>query len=293
MTVNYAEASGHCGQLREFILLSVLNTENLYTMYEHHAQSIENIKNHLWADPSVLALLLSGSIAHGFENAESDVDILIVLSDEDYANLLSNGRRLTFKNFDLCTYEGGFFDGKYISIDFIRRVAARGSEPARFGFEGAKVLFSRVEGLEQLLKEVVTYPVAEKRDRIVRFRAQLEGWHWYCSEAKRRDNPYLLSTAVSKLVLFGTRLVLAHNEMLYPFHKWMLKVLEQAPDKPDGMLECIDQLCRNPTAERVETFYEMVKNFRDWEESPNGWGSQYMLDVELNWMDGTTPVDDL
>jgi hypothetical protein len=262
-------------------------------MYEHHEKSIENTKNHFLADPSVLALLLSGSIAHGFEDADSDVDILIILSDKEHANLVRAGRRLTFKSFELCTYPGGFVDGKFISIDFVRRVAAQGSEPARFGFDGAKILFSRIEGLEELLQEVVTYPASQKVDRIVKFRAQLEAWHWYCSEGRRRDNPYLLGIAASKLVLFGTRLILAHNEMLYPFHKWMLKVLQKAPEKPDGMLDSIEKLSRESTVENVEEFYEMVKTFRQWEESPNGWGSQYMLDVELNWIGGTTPVDDL
>jgi hypothetical protein len=262
-------------------------------MHDHHVQSIENVRNHFLSDPSIIALLLSGSIAHGFEDAESDVDILIVLSDEKYTNLVETGSRLTFTSFELCTYPGGYVDGKYISIDFIRLVAARGSEPARFGFEGAKILFSRVEGLEQLLKEVVTYPATQKANRIVKFRAQLEAWKWYCSEAKRRDNPYLLSIAASKLALFGARLILAHNEMLYPFHKWMLKVLEKAPEKPNGIVDCIERLCGDPTVENIEAFYEMVKNFRDWEESLNGWGSQYMLDVELTWMDGTTAVDDL
>jgi len=262
-------------------------------MYDHHIQSIENVRNHFLADPSVLALLISGSIAHGFEDASSDVDILIVLSDEDYANLLTTGRRLTFKSFELCTYPGGFVDGKYISIDFIRRVASQGSEPARFGFEGAKIVFSRAETLEGLLKEVVMYPTAQKKDRIVKFRAQLEAWNWYCSEAWKRDNPYLLGIAASKLVLFGTRLILAHNEILYPFHKWMLRVLEKAPEKPDGIMGCIDKMSRNPTPENVGAFYTMVVSFRDWEEGPNGWGSQFMLDTELNWVDGTTPVDDL
>lgn len=273
--------------------LSIPDAEAVNKMHKHHAESIENTKKYFLANSSALALLLSGSIAHGFEDADSDVDILIVLSNEEYEKLVMSGSRLTFKSFELCTYSGGFVDGKYISIDFVRRVAAQGSEPARFGFDGAKILFSRVEGLEELLKEVVMYPTSQKEARIVKFRAQLEAWHWYCSEGRKRDNPYLLGIAASKLVLFGTRLILAHNEMLFPFHKWMLKVLEQAPEKPDGIADCIDKLSRNPTSENVETFYEMIKNFRNWEESPNGWGSQYMLDVELNWMDGTTPVDDL
>lgn len=262
-------------------------------MYDHHLSSIKNITEYFKADDSVLALLLSGSIAHGFEDATSDVDILIVLPDAKYDDLVKNNGRLTFKNFDMCTYPGGFFDGKYISIDFIRRVAARGSEPARFLFDGAKILFSRVDGLDGLLQEVVQYPVDEKKEKIIRFRTQVEAWKWYCSEGLRRDNAYLLGTAVSKLVLFGTRLILAHNEVLYPFHKWMLRVLDNTPDKPDGILDLIDAVTRSPTVENIDKFYKSVVEFQDWDECPNGWGSQFMTDVELSWVDDKTPVDDL
>jgi hypothetical protein len=262
-------------------------------MFDHHIQSIAKIQAHFEADPAVLALLLSGSIAHGYESASSDVDVVIILSDADYAEMVRSGRRLTFVSTELCTYPGGYVDGKYVSMEFIGKVAEKGSELARWAFDGVKILFSRVEGIEELLGQVVRYPVAEKTQRIVKFRAQLEAWHWYCSEARKRDNAYLQTVAASKLALFGTRLILAHNELLFPFHKWMLRVLEEAKDKPAGMVECIDRLCRQPTEANVEEFYEMVKNFRVWEENPSGWGTQYMLDVELSWMDGSSPVDDL
>lgn len=262
-------------------------------MFPHHEGSIAKVKAHFEADPSVLALLLTGSIAHGFESPESDVDVAIVISDEQLASLVENSKRYTYKNHELCTYPKGYVDGKFVSVEFMRRVAQDGSEPARFAFEGARVLFSRIEGLEELLKEVVKYPVAGKRKRMVSFRAEVEAWNWYCSEARKRDNPYLLSLSAAKLALFGTRLILAHNEVLYPFHKWMLKVLEGVTEKPEGMVQCVEELCRNPTEENVRAFYEMVTGFREWEEGPNGWGTEFMKDVELAWMNGSASVDDL
>lgn len=263
------------------------------TMDDHHIRTIEKVKVHFERDPNVQALLLSGSIAHGFAAPNSDVDILIILSEEAYENLVETGSRLTYVTEEFCDYPGGYIDGKYISLSFIRRVAAKGNEPSRWAFDGAQILFSRVNGLEDLLRQVTAYPVAEKKKRIISFRAQLEGWNWYCSEARKKNNPYLLAVAVGKLVLFGGRLILVHNEMLYPFHKWLLKVLEKVPDKPVRFVELAEKVSREPTAENVESFYQVVKNFQEWDESPNGWGSQYMLDVELTWMDGRTPVDDL
>ncbi|RPJ21341.1 MAG: nucleotidyltransferase domain-containing protein [Chloroflexi bacterium] len=261
-------------------------------MHPHHTQTIQNVKEYFERDPEVLALLLSGSIAHGFESPTSDVDIMIFLSEENHQKRFQTGQ-LTFFTTELCSYEGGYIDGKYISLDFVKQVAEKGSEPARFAFEGSQVLFNKIEGFEQEIRRVAEYPIAEKAERIKRFRAQLEAWHWYCGEALKRENQYLLATAVNKLILFGGRLILAHNEMLYPYHKWFLQVLERAKEKPADFMACLQKLSAEHTPENIEAFYEKVKTFQAWKENPYGWGAQFMLDSELNWMDGKTPVDDL
>jgi predicted nucleotidyltransferase len=261
-------------------------------MQPHHGQTIQNVKEYFERDPEVQALLLSGSIAHGFEVPTSDVDIMIFVSEEDYQKRFQTGQ-LHFFSIDLCTYEGGYVDGKYLSLNFVKQVLEQGSEPARFAFEGSHVLFSRVEGFAEDICRIAEYPVAEKVERIKRFYAQLEAWHWYCGEALAKGNRYLLSTSVSKLILFGGRLILAHNELLYPYHKWFLKVLEGAKEKPSDLMDCIQTLTESPTAETIEGFYEKVKTFQPWSEDPYHWPVQFLLDSELNWMDGKTPVDDL
>jgi predicted nucleotidyltransferase len=261
-------------------------------MHPHHIQSIQNVKEYFERDAEVLALLLSGSIAHGFESPTSDVDIMIFVSEENHQKRFQTGQ-MTFFTTELCTYEGGYVDGKYLSLNFLKQVAEKGSEPARFAFEGSQVLFSKIEGFEQEIHRIVEYPVAEKAERIKRFHAQLEAWHWYCGEALKQGNRYLLGIAVGKLILFGGRLILAHNEMLYPYHKWFLKVLERAKEKPTDFMACLQALSAEPTAENVEAFYQTVKTFQPWTQNPYGWGAQFMLDSELNWMDGKTPVDDL
>ena len=58
-------------------------------------------------------------------------------------------------------------------------------------------------------------------------------------------------------------------------------------------MACIQTLTESPTVENIEAFYEKVKTFQAWEEDPYRWPVQFLLDSELNWMDGKTPVDDL
>lgn len=261
-------------------------------MHPHQRETIQRTIAHFEADKSVEALLLGGSLAHGFGNEQSDVDVMIVVPDEEFTQRKETGATCFFSR-ELCTYPEGYVDGKYVSRRFLERVRERGSEPARFAFQDAQVLFARTTGWEDLLRQIATYPRAEKAARLWRFQAQFEAWHWYCGEALKRGNLPLLRTAVSKLTLFAGRIVLAHNERLYPFHKWFLRVLADVPDKPPRLLEMIERLADAPTRERIEAFAATIKGWRTWEISHATWPAQFMRDSEQNWVEQPAPVDDI
>lgn len=263
-------------------------------LYPHHQAAIDRVIAHFQAQPEVLALLLSGSLAHGFALESSDVDIQILISDAAFQDRLAR-KETTFFNLDLAGYPDGYIDGKYFSEAFLAEVEAHGSEPARFAYADIKILFSRVDGLQDQLDRVARYPFSdeEKVERIKRFHAQLNGWLWFTGEAERKQNPYLMTTAVSRLILFGGRMLLAHNEMLYPYHKWMLKVLEHAPHKPDGIVELMRETATHPTRANAIRFYETIKAFREWEIDPGSWGNRFMADSELTWMRDASAIEDI
>jgi predicted nucleotidyltransferase len=254
-------------------------------------ETIERVTAHFQEQGGVEALLLVGSIAHGFAQESSDVDIAILVSDEEYQRRRAADDVL-FLSHELATYPGGYVDGKYVSPAFLAEVEARGSEPARYAFAHARVLFSERPGLAEQLARIARYPVAGKDQRMRRFHAQMEAWHWYTGQAHNHANPYLSSVAVSKLVLFAGRLILAHNELLYPFHKWFLSVLAQAEDKPHGVLEQIDALSRAPSAQAATAFYELVRDFRPWPKDAR-WSSHFLRDTELSWLHGAAPIEDV
>jgi hypothetical protein len=252
-------------------------------------EAIAKTTAHFQSQPSVQALLLGGSLVHGFATAASDVDVMIVVSDAELAQRSAQGQT-TFFDQSMATWEGGYIDGKYVSPSFLAEVAARGSEPSRFAFQDAQLLFSRDDALPRLLAELQRYPVAGKEERIARFSAQLEAWTWMAGEAFKKGDPYLAATAVSRLTLFAGRMVLAHNELLYPFHKWFLRVLERAPQRPPAMVERIRALCRAPAPAEVTTFVQEVRAYRAWEVGDVKWPARFMSDTELDWMNGVPDV---
>ncbi|PTY05684.1 hypothetical protein DB347_15060 [Opitutaceae bacterium EW11] len=258
----------------------------------HHSEAVQRTADYFSRQPDVQGLILGGSLAHGFNAPDSDVDVMIVVSDAEYARRLARAETCFFSR-ELCSYPDGYVDGKYIAMSLIRNVAERGSEPARFAFQDAKILFSRDTRLAEMIAAAARYPTAGMPERIRRFNAQVDAWSWYTEQALKRSNPYLLNLASAKLVLFCGRLILTHNQLLYPYHKWFLRVLERAPERPDDFLRDIDAFTRAPNTDRLHSLVKKVRDFRPWEAPPQGWPAQFMEDSELNWMSGAIPVDDL
>jgi hypothetical protein len=261
-------------------------------MLPHHTQSIENATQYFRQQPEVLALLLGGSIAHGFATAVSDVDVMILVSDEEYAKRLQN-EGAHFFNRELCTYPEGYVDGKYLTPTFLEQVEARGSEPARFAFKDACVLFSSIDGLSKTIESIVRYPVEQKTERTQRFYAQLQAWHWYAGEALKHQNPYLLNLSINKLILFSGRMILAHNDLLFPYHKWFLRVLEHAHEKPADLMSQIEGLIAHPDQSTIDRYVDTIKEFQPWGVPDKGWPNQFMIDSEWNWINGQPSIDDL
>jgi hypothetical protein len=266
----------------------------LPVMEPHHAASIKNLVTEFESDPSVLALVLGGSLAHGFARPDSDIDVAMVVEPADFQSRRLNGK-LHYNNRSLCTYAAGYIDGKYLDVEFLRLVAARGSDPARFAFKDSRILFSRVDGLERLLAEIVRFPVEQKLERTARFSSQLLAWRWYYSEAVRQGSPYLLHLALQKITLFSCRIVLTENEMLYPYHKWMLRVAESAPRRPVAFPNNIKELLTQHTWNQIDEYCRGILTFAgvDIAEAEAVWPTRFMRDTELRWLSGEPAIDDL
>jgi predicted nucleotidyltransferase len=259
---------------------------------DHHQSTIDRATARLRARDDVRAVIVGGSIAHGFATASSDVDLLIVVDDADWERRLARGDT-TELDLESPTYEGGYVDMKYTSVGFIRDVAARGSEVARFAFDGVIVAWSSIDGLEDELRAAARYPRDEQTERIRAFHAQLEYWRWMFAEGDRSENAYAKTLAAPHVVLFAGRLILAHNAVLYPGYKWLLRVLRDVHEQPTDAMAAIAEVVDKPAKANVEALFGLVTNWRDWGVADQHWGTRFMLDTELAWLDGRPAIAEL
>ena len=110
-------------------------------MFEHHRQALDALTDILKRDEDVVALVTSGSVAQGRAKESSDVDVFMILTDEAYERRKKT-HELSYINRDICSYEGGYIDGKLVNVRFLELTAERGSEPTRAAFVGSEVVYS-------------------------------------------------------------------------------------------------------------------------------------------------------
>ena len=261
-------------------------------MEKHHQESIDKFLEAYINDPSMLGILLGGSIAHGFDQPESDIDILLLVEPVEYEERKTLNK-LAFSLRDICTYENGYIDCKVISIELLTKVLKTGSDPARYAFKDSKILFSRIEDLSDILEKISAFPQGEKEERRKRFVSQLLAWKWYYSEGVKKNNKYLVFLSIQKIILFSSRIILNENEILYPYHKWMLEELKVAKRKPIRILDSINKLFEIQTVDEVEKYCKEILDFIEFNEKLVDWPNYFLKDSEQNWINHEPPVDDL
>ncbi|MHA2007616.1 MAG: nucleotidyltransferase domain-containing protein [Promethearchaeota archaeon] len=260
-------------------------------MRPHHKRAIEKLVEGIKDDERFLALIIGGSVAKGMEREDSDIDVILVATNEEFNNRKKSNMFLYFET-KFCDYQGGYIDGKVVNLEFLESLAERGSEPARDAFRDAWIAFSKISELEDLLKEIPIFQEKERLEKIGKFHAQFETANWMIKEAERRNDEYLLTRGITDLILFGGRLILEHNRILYPFHKLFMEVLAKAPDKPENLMFLINNLLKEKNLENAQSLFKAIKSFRKW-EIREFWAIRFLLDTEWAWIDGKPYVGDL
>jgi len=258
-------------------------------MYEHHKQSIENLVKHFEGDGEIISVILAGSIAHKLERPDSDVDAIVVVTEKRYAER-EKANSLTECIYGECTYEGGYFDIKYCTVEYLKAAAEYGSEPSRHAMLDAYCLFSRDDRIPALVAQIPVFQKQEKDEKMLSFFSAFMlsvGYFW----AMSGDNLYLRYRAATDIVLFGLRMILEENEILFPCHKALVATVAAMEKETGAVLEKCDAFLRTMTDEAKNEFVAAVLAFLDFERPSDHAKilTAYTADNELWWYK-TRPV---
>ena len=260
--------------------------------FPHHRQSVLNLRDEFIGDETVLALILGGSICHGYAREDSDIDCMFIVDEEIYKKRHETNADCYYST-HLTPYKGGYVDGKYQCIAYLEKVAFGGPEPARYAYKDARIIFSRIPNLTNLIEKIAAYPEEGLESRIMRFHAQLEGMRWFFGEGIRRAEKFTITWAAANMVLFGGRMILAHNRALFPCQKTMMHELHRCKELPEGIFDKADRLLSCMTEEAAEEYYRAVIDWQQWPHTENGWAGLFMADAELKWLSSSPSVAEI
>ncbi len=180
-----------------------------------------------------------------------------------------------------------------MDINYLREVADHGNEATRSAFVNMIPSIARLPELDALLRQITTYPEQGRDERMKAFFSEVIMMNWFIGEAEKRSDAYLLTRSVADMVLFGGRCILAYNRILYPFHKWLMQCLREAPEKPPELLNLTAALLESPSKQTAADYSACLREFHDWGVSEIGEAAvQFMFDREWPWRRGEAPIHD-
>lgn len=260
-------------------------------MKPHHQKVLDRLSDLHGNDHKYLGLIICGSLATGGARDDSDVDLYLVASDEEY-HRTAERREFFYGNDDLCDYDGGEIDGKIINLQFLRDAAAHGSEPTRRSFYKAFTLFSHVPEIDDLIKKIPVYPEHEREEKLKAFYSQVLHNQYYAEQGIILENDYLKIRSVSDLVLFSVRLALTYNRILFPCPKTMFEALEGAKKLPENFIARSKNLLSDMTLDNVYSYFELVVDYYSDCAMDEQERISFVLENEWTWFSRTPSVCD-
>ena len=135
-----------------------------------------------------------------------------------------------------------------------------------------------------LIEKIPVFQKQEKGDKMLSFYSAFNlnyGYFWSMSE----NNAHLKIRVASDIVLFGLRLILQNNEVLFPCQKALLETIEKLENKPDDIIEKTICFLNNLTEEAKSEFVNAVLSFIDY-TPPEDYAevlTRYIDDNEIWW----------
>lgn len=257
----------------------------------HHDAAIETYLAHAATVPENLAVIITGSVARGTERADSDVDLYLVVTDEALEDA-RRSERLMYTDTEHVDYEDGYLDIKVASERYLDEAAQRADDPMRASFVGARIVWSRVDGLQDRVARILEVPDAVWNEHIASFIAQarLHG-EYFLRQGYELHNLFLLQHAGVHLASAACRALLAANRVLFPGPKYLEKTVAGLPEKPAGIDAAIAGLLDDPTPDTASAVMEALEGFRDWPISREQTLSRFVRDNELAWFFHTVPPE--
>jgi predicted nucleotidyltransferase len=255
-----------------------------------HRKAIDELVLLRGDDPNTLALVISGSLAGGKAREDSDVDLYLVVTDEEFERVRAE-EGCFYGSWDPSKFSGVEIDGKIVGKKFLQEAEVRASEPTRASFQSAYTEFSHDPEIDTLIGRIAAYPESERAQKIKTFYAYTKHYRYVGEQAFELENDYLTRRCVIEIVFAAARLALAHNRVLFPCHKTLFAALEECEDLPPGFASSSRRLLESQSLPALIDYYEMVSGYFGQYDLPDQERISLILENEWSWFSGLPSLE--
>ena len=263
---------------------TITKVEDIVFQYPHHREAVKELISIFREKEGVIALVFGGSVAKHMEREDSDIDAMVIVTEEFYERKRKVNCIAECISMGDCAYPGGSFDVKYMTKDYIRDAAEKGSEPTRNSFIGSHVLFSADEEVTELVRRIPVFQKQEFEEKMLSFFSNLQLNYNYFWKACRPEG-YMKLKVASEIVYSLYRMVLQENEILFPCNRRLEQFVKLAPDQPEHLVEYCEEFCRTLEDEPLDKAVEAWKAWTHYQYPTDSavCQSRYCDDFEQWW----------
>lgn len=222
-------------------------------MYKHHEESINNMMDYFKKQGAV-ALILGGSVAKGTARADSDLDGIVILTEEEYQCKEKNHATTETVN-GLCTYEGGYFDIKYMTKQYLKELAKKGSEPARNAFCQARILFSNDAEINEILPLIPVFQKEEKAEKLLSFYSDFWMNYYYFLKCCSLEG-YMKMRTIAEIIYASYRMILQEHEILFDCNRRLEEQVKSISNDTTELVTLAGKLEKSQDMQDADAFVE-------------------------------------
>ena len=263
---------------------TITKVEDIVFQYPHHREAVKELISIFREKEGVIALVFGGSVAKHMEREDSDIDAMVIVTEEFYERKRKVNCIAECISMGDCAYPGGYFDVKYMTKDYIRDAAEKGSETTRNSFIGSHVLFSADEEVTELVRRIPVFQKQEFEEKMLSFFSNLQLNYNYFWKACRPEG-YMKLKVASEIVYSLYRMVLQENEILFPCNRRLEQFVKLAPDQPEHLVEYCEEFCRTLEDDPLDKALEAWKAWTHYQYPTDSavCQSRYCDDFEQWW----------
>lgn len=251
--------------------------------------TIDKIIEFAGNNKDILAVLLCGSIADGTGTDNSDVDVIVITTDDSFQKNRLNKEYFWGSDFDSNAFPVEV-DGKILPESFLYDVWKNGSENIQSTLSKAKLIYSK----DNILN--FTVPAGEmsdnyKTEQIRKFYSMMKSSRF--GYDKTNGNIFYLHKLIHDTIYYACRLVLTYNGRYFPCVKNVLKEISQCKAVPDNFEDRINKLLSTYSESDLEDFYQTVDLFIQDYHFDNKIRKGYVIENELFWFFNVKPYHEI